>query len=294
MLISPGQRRRMEAKPTRAASIIPIYVRLPLWVSHLDTDAINRRIIQGLFRSDKIIRYLSDIPCDIIHTLENDAEEAKKFIDEVEQGKVPTIIEDLPDEVKDTLKGVVGIFLKLPTQIVGAAEAAITDVVNVFNHIESGAITSDLAKLPGVIVSDITNAWGDLTSGLVDDWDALSCAILGNCPVATTNAVGSCGGTQATTTKASSQSSHTSGSSAIHPASSPLSNIPSPTQTRPKSSSSPVQASQLSSSTFGSSPSPALNAASGFKIDDWIIFRLNFFQLCWVLGLGSLGVIFLL
>lgn len=35
VLISPGQRGRMEAKRTRAASITPTYVRLPPWVSRL-------------------------------------------------------------------------------------------------------------------------------------------------------------------------------------------------------------------------------------------------------------------
>lgn len=302
MLISTGQRGKLEAKPTRAASIIPIYVRLPLWVSRLDTDAINRRVVQGLLRSGRIGRHLSDIPCDIIHTLENDAEEAKTFISELEEGKVPTIIQHLPDEVIGIFKDVVGIFATLPTQIAGVAEAAVTDAVKVFNDIGTGAIVSDLEGLPGVIVSDVTNAWGDLTSGLVDDWNALKDGIgkipciFGNCPAAATTTVDpdrSCGRTQAITAQTSFQSSLPSRSSSIHPTSPALSTIPSPTQTRPKSSSSPVQSSQLSLSTSGSSPSPSINVADGFKIDRTIL-RLNIFQLCLFLGLGSLGFVFFL
>lgn len=98
---------------------------IPPWVSRLDTDATNRRIVQGLFRSQKIVRVLSDIPCDIIQTLENDAAEAKAFVDDFEQGKVPKIIENLPEEVTGAISDLIGIFLSLPTQIVDIAEAAI-------------------------------------------------------------------------------------------------------------------------------------------------------------------------
>lgn len=60
---------------------------------------------------------------------------------------------------------------------------------NVFNDIETGAIVSDLEKLPGVIVSNITSAWGDFKPGLEDDWNAAKRAIacgFGHCPVTTT------------------------------------------------------------------------------------------------------------
>lgn len=284
----------MEAKRTRATSINPIYVRLPPWVSRLDTDAITRRIVQGLFRTQKIVRLLSDIPCDIIHTLENDATEAKAFVDDIEQGKVPKIIANLPKEVTGAISDLLHIFLTLPTEIVDVAEATITGAVNVFNDIESGAIVDDLKKLPGVIVSDITNAWGDLTSGLEDDWNAathaIACAFV-HCPVTTTAAGRSCGGTQSTAAKTSIKPSLPSRSSA----SLPLSTSKFSTQTRPKSSSSPIssQSPQLFSSTSDSSSTPALNAAGALNIDRTII-RLNLFQLCWILGLMLLGAIFLL
>lgn len=294
MRISPGLRGRMEAKPTRAASIKPIYVRLPLWVNRLDTDAINRQIARGLLRSDKIVRHLSDIPCDIIQTLENDAGEAKTFIDELEHRKVPTIIQHLPDEVIGVFSEIVGIFGTLPTQILNEAEAAVTDAVHIFNDIGSGAITSDLEQIPGIIVSDITNAWGDLTSGLEDDWKAakaafntVACFIHHNCPAPATTG-GSCGSTQATTAPPSSQSSLPTRSSAISPTPPAISSIPGPTQILPKPSN--------ASLTFGNSSSPssaAINVASGLKLDS-TIFRLNIFQLCWILGSGLLGVMFLL
>lgn len=171
--------------------------------------------------------------------------------------------------------------MSLPTEIVDIAEAAITGAVNVFNDIESGAIVEDLEKIPGVIVSDITNAWGDLTSGLEDGWnaatDAFAC-LFGDCPVTTTAAAvdRNCGGTQPITAQT------------IQPTPPPLPTSEPPTQTRPKSSSSPVMSSQLISS-----PTPAANVAGGLKLDRTIV-RLNFFQLCWFLGLVLLGAIFLL
>lgn len=247
---------------------------------------ITRRIVQALFRSNHIVNLLSDIPCNVILTLENDAEEAKNFIDELENGKVPTIIKDLPKEVIGAFSDVVGMFASLPTQIIDDAKAVVTDAVNIFNDIESGAIVSDLEKVPGIIVSDVTRDWGDIVH-------AATCIFV-KCPVATT-AAHTCGSTQAITAQTSFPSSLPSRSSTIHPTSPPLSNIPSPTQTRPKTSSSPVQ---LSESTSGSSLTPAINAAGDFKTDRAIlrlnIFQLNIFQLFWFLGLGSLGVIFLL
>lgn len=157
VLISPGQRGRMEAKRTRATSINPIYVRLPPWLSRLDTDAMTRRIVQGLFRTQKIVRLLSDIPCDIIHTLENDATEAKAFVDDIEQGKVPKIIANLPKEVTGAILGAISdllhIFVTLPTEIVDVAEATITGAVNVFKDIESGAIVDDLKRPPSTHLS---------------------------------------------------------------------------------------------------------------------------------------------
>lgn len=136
MFISPGRPGRLETKPARAASRIPICIRLPAWGSRSDTDAINRRLVWGLLQSRKIIRYISDIPCDIIQSLENDAEEGQNFIEDLKDviedlkdGKVPTIIQDLPSEVIGAFTDVVGIFETLPTKIVGAAEAAVTDAV---------------------------------------------------------------------------------------------------------------------------------------------------------------------
>lgn len=254
----------------------------------------NRRIVQGLLRSENIVRLLSEIPCDIIQTLENDAAEAKTFVDELEQGKVPKIIENLPKEVIGALSDLILIFVSLPTEIVDVAEAAITGAVNVFNDIGSGAIVKDLEKIQGVIVSDITNAWGDLTSGLDDGWnaatDAFAC-FLGECPVTTTSAAvdRKCGSTQPTTITAQTsiiRSSLPSRSSGVQQTSPPrLSTSESPTRTR---------SSQLFLSTNGSSPTiPALNAAGGLTIDRTIL-RLNFFQLSWFLGLMLLGAIFLL
>ena len=69
---------------------------------------------------------------------------------------------------------VVNIALTLPTKILGAAEAAVTDAVHLFNDIGSGAIVGDLESLPGVVVSEVTAGWGEFTAGIVDDWNAVT------------------------------------------------------------------------------------------------------------------------
>ncbi|KAG8530047.1 uncharacterized protein KY384_005529 [Bacidia gigantensis] len=172
-----------------------------------------RNIARGLLRSGKIVRYISDIPCDVIQTLENDANEAQDFVEDLKQGKVPTLIENLPNEVTGAFKDVLSLFVTLPSELVGAAEAAVTDAVHIFNDIETGAIVSDLEELPGVIVSDVTSAWGDLTSGLEDDWNAATHAIacfFGDCPTSTA-ATGTCQGqTEASATSEDGPSTETS------------------------------------------------------------------------------------
>lgn len=90
---------------------------------------------------------------------------------------------------------VVNIALTLPTKLYGAAEAAVTDAVKLFNDIESGAIVDDLESLPGVVVSEVTAGWGDFTAGIVDDWNAVkhgATCFFGGCATATATP-GSCG-----------------------------------------------------------------------------------------------------
>lgn len=230
----------------------------------------GRTIIKGLLRSDNIIRYISDIPCDTIHSLEDDVEEAEKFIDQIQNGQVPDLIKDLPNEAIEVFKDTVGIFLTLPSQIVSVAEAGITEAAKVFNDIGSGAIVSDIENLPGVVLSDITNAWGDLTDGLEDDWNAatsvIGCLIV-DCSVKT-DAVSSCNASK--TQAPSSQTSVTDSSV-----------TPVPHQT---GTSSP-------SNTGSSTPS----AKANYSPKSIQIFEgSGIFQLCWLAVLGLVGVALML
>lgn len=230
----------------------------------------NSNIIKGFLRSDKVVRYISDIPCDVINTLESDANEAEKFIHQLENGEVPTLIQNLPQEAIETFKDTIGIFLTLPSQIISAAEAGITDAAKIFNDIGSGAIVSDIENLPGVIVSDVTNAWGDLTSGLEDDWNAATHAIacfFVDCPISTIPA-GSCSGNTVQPTTTTQPTS----------AGLPSSQRTTPTQTKP-----PTRTSTLSSTT-GSSTAGTTQ----------ILTRSSLFYFIWVVGSGLIGVVLVL
>ena len=195
------------ARTSRAPSSGSLQVRTPITQVDLSSNPLQRTIIRGLLRSDHIIKFISDIPCDIIHDLENDANKAERFVKDLEKGKVPDLIEDLPKEAIGAFKDVVGIFQKLPTQIKYEAEAAVTEAAKVFNDIGTGAIVSDIARLPHVVVSDVTSAWGDLTSGLKDGWnaatDAFAC-LIHDCTI-NTNAPSSCRGSGARTASVSRQ-----------------------------------------------------------------------------------------
>ena len=191
--------------------------------STTSANTLNRTITQGLLRSNNIVQYASDIPCNIIQTLETDADQAQQFVQQIEAGQVPAIIQDLPSEVISAFSDILGIFVTLPTQLIGAAEAAITEAANLFNDIETGAIVSDIENIPGIVVSDVTSAWGDLTSGLEGDWTAATSAIacfFDSCPV-TTSAADACGSSTAVESsiavKASSTGQPASASSASGP-----------------------------------------------------------------------------
>ena len=265
-----------------------------------------RNIIQGLLKSEKIVRYIAIIPCDIIHKLENDVWEAETFTDQFKNGEVPTLIEDLPQEVVGAFKDMVGIFLTLLSQIVSAAEVGITDAAKIFNDIESGAIVSDIENLPGVIVSDVTSVWGDFTSGLEDDWNAATHAFacfIGDCPV-TSDAVGSCRGnteqaTSATHIRPQSSSKRPSptdptlplntGSTitTISPAG-PVAELPSPSQTGSQSNSRfPFSTGlTLPSNTGSSTASQGSYSSRAIQL----LAQPSIFQFCWLTELGLVGI----
>ncbi|KAG7006537.1 hypothetical protein G7Y79_00014g037120 [Physcia stellaris] len=165
------------------------------------SDSLN--IVRGLLSSNKILQFISSIPCDVIQTLENDADEASNFLSQLESGQVPTLIEDLPQEAFDAFQSIIGIFETLPSELIGAAEAAVTDAAQIFNDIGTGAIIDDIEQIPGAVVSLVTEEWGDFTSALVNDWDAATDAIacfFGDCPASTVGSGGCLNSAVATTT----------------------------------------------------------------------------------------------
>ena len=163
----------------------------------------HSNIVQGLLRSKKgdTLKYINDIPCDVIQSLETDADEATEFVEQLTAGQVPSIIQDLPQEAVQGLRNVINIALSLPTEILDVAEAVATDAVNVFDDIEDGSIIQDIERIPGVILSDITSGWADFTTELTDAWSDVTSDIgcfFKHCTHPTT--VNSCPGAAAATT----------------------------------------------------------------------------------------------
>ncbi|KAL2053868.1 hypothetical protein ABVK25_005797 [Lepraria finkii] len=134
-------------------------------------------IVKGIFRSHHLTNDLSNVPCNIVHTLTTDAQAAEKFVQQIQAGQVPSLIQNLPEEAVSEIGDVIGIFTALPSEILNAAESLATDAVHVIDDIEDGSIVSDIEQIPGVIVSDVTAAWGDLTNGLENAWNDATSAI---------------------------------------------------------------------------------------------------------------------
>ena len=113
------------------------------------TNAIfaHSNIFKGLFRSNDIAKYIFDIPCDLIKTLESDVDQAQKFVEQLLKGETPSLIkkspQQIPKAVVGAFKDVIGIFETLPNEIkdvANKADTAASDVAKVFDDIGTGKI----------------------------------------------------------------------------------------------------------------------------------------------------------
>ena len=106
--------------------------------------------MQGLLTSNQgnIGKYIAEIPCNDINALWTDAEAAKQFVQQLEEGQVPTLITNLPEEAVKEFSSVINILLTLPDEVINVAEAAVSDVVQIADDIEDGHITAVIASLP--------------------------------------------------------------------------------------------------------------------------------------------------
>ena len=137
----------------------------------------HSNIVKGIFRSHHLANDLSDVPCNIVQTLTTDVQAAEQFVQQIQAGQVPSLIQNLPEEAISEIGDIVGVFTALPSEILNAAESIATDAVHVIDDIEDGSIVSDIEQIPGIIVSDVTAAWGDLTNGLEHAWGDATSAI---------------------------------------------------------------------------------------------------------------------
>lgn len=112
----------------------------------------------------------ASIPCDIVNTLETNAEAAEQFVREVQAGQVPTIIENLPEEIVESFGSIINVALALPQSIWDTAVNVVDGVEGVFDSIADGSIVSELP-------AEIADAWEDVTAGFVDAWDAVTADI---------------------------------------------------------------------------------------------------------------------
>ena len=116
-------------------------------------------------------------------------------MEQIQQGQVPSIIQNLPQEALAQITDVVSIALLVPSQVINFATAAETDAASVIDEIEDGSITSAIDALPSDVYSEVTMGWSDLTAGLTDAWDdatgGIKC-LFGGCPSSTASPSGSC------------------------------------------------------------------------------------------------------
>lgn len=119
----------------------------------------------------------SQVPCDIVNELENNAEAAEQFVREIQAGQVPTLIENLPSEVANAFGSMINVALSLPETLWDTAEGIVDGVENLFDSVADGSIVTELPE-------EIAETWETVTAGLVDAWDALTddiACLFGDC-----------------------------------------------------------------------------------------------------------------
>lgn len=277
-----------------------------LSVAGTNTIFAHSNIFKGLFRSNDIVKYISDIPCDLIKTLESDVDQAQKFVKQLLAGETPSLIKEYPQQIpKDVVaafKDVIGIFESLPNEIkdvADKADTAVSDVAKVFDDIVNGNIVDDLESVTSIVVSDFTSAWGDLTIGLEDGWGAatnLVGCIFNSCPHTTTNAY-TCNGLYTTPTLTGAASAYPTKTKLERKTAFQLNNSTS-NSTRTAAPAQPpiitpgsTQTQRSTVSTRFPQPSASVKTGSGgMHMTD----APRVFQLCWFLAVGVLGFALLL
>ena len=157
----------------------------------------DRNILRGLLNSQRgsIIQNIAGIPCSEVDSLLTDAGEAKQFVEQIQQGQVPSVIQNLPQEALAQITDVISIALLVPSAVINFATAAATDAASIIDEIEDGSITSAIEALPSDLYTEVTMGWSDLTAGLTDAWDdatdGIKC-LFGDCPSSTALPSGSC------------------------------------------------------------------------------------------------------
>lgn len=124
-------------------------------------------IMNGLLRSQNFASVASSVPCDIVNELENNAEAAEQFVREIQAGQVPTIIENLPEEIVGAFSSIINTALLLPETIWDTTENVVEGVSDLFDSVADGSIVSRFPEA-------VADGWEDVTAGFVDAWDAVT------------------------------------------------------------------------------------------------------------------------
>lgn len=131
-------------------------------------------ILDGILRADDFASLASSIPCDIIDTLETNVEAAEQFVQEIQDGKVPTIIQDLPSEIVNSVSEVVNAVVSPPETIWNTGENIVDGVEDVVDSIADGSIVSELPEA-------IADGWYAVTEGIACFFGGCAEATAGAC-----------------------------------------------------------------------------------------------------------------
>ena len=116
------------------------------------------------------------MPCDTISILENNGDEAEKFVREIiDKGNVPSKIKYMPSEFQNAFTKIINAAYNFPEHRQGKAHDSISSAVSVFDDFENGYRRSDVNQR-------ITSVFAEISAGPIRTCQAE------NCPASTSSA----------------------------------------------------------------------------------------------------------
>ncbi|KAL8993602.1 MAG: hypothetical protein Q9169_006227 [Polycauliona sp. 2 TL-2023] len=144
----------------------------------------SRTLVKGFLRSNPVSKIIQSIPCSVVNKLESDPNLAQNFVEQLQAGQTPELINELPGDILNGFQGIFQILAGTPDALVQQFEDVVDTATGLFNDIESGNIWQEIEDFGGEVVDtvkDIGDSVKDIFDGKPDNANQAGGDILDLC-----------------------------------------------------------------------------------------------------------------